>query len=697
VVIKTDISERKNTELALRESERRLREKSELLQAATDNLPIGFAITGLDTGRFVYRNKPFERFLGIQPDLLGDFGGFLTRLFDDRARAREVASAMLSEASGAARPYRWENVCLSPPGQPLVVVDAMAVPIPRHRLMISLVADATDRHLAEEARRRERALDHALAELGRTLLTNDDLTLDSVSALIRDAGLELTESRRGAALYLDAKGALVSGPAIDEDPALEPVVAAARAVLDHCRSLLAEDQSPGARFVAAPALVGKAAVGLVVFTGARTSYDDRDLAVCERLADFYALALRHHRSRASLRTFRRVLEQTPVSVMVTDTAGAIEYVNPKFERLTGYRSAEVMGQNPRLLKSGFTSSGDYSALWQTISGGGVWRGEFHNRRKTGQLFWELASIAPVFDDTGVITGYVAVKEDITSLKQKEAELLIAKERAETASNAKSRFLAVMSHELRTPLNAIIGFSELIRDRLLGPLDQRYEDYIRHIHESGTHLLDLINGILDLSKIESGSYRLVEHNVDLAAAITASLTMVEPRAERENLTLARELPPVLPALRADERALKQILINLLSNAVKFTETGGRVTVRVSIEEDGALVLAVADTGIGIAPEDIPIAMQPFGQIDNSLTRAHGGTGIGLPLARMLAEAHNASLRIDSAPGVGTTVSVRFAADRVVMPAAEGTNGVATVDASTGDKVIPTSVEADPLPL
>jgi two-component system cell cycle sensor histidine kinase PleC len=198
---------------------------------------------------------------------------------------------------------------------------------------------------------------------------------------------------------------------------------------------------------------------------------------------------------------------------------------------------------------------------------------------------------------------------------------------------------------------------------LGPLSDTYLTYARDIHESGQHLLDIINDILDMSKIEAGHQQLHESDVSLPGAIAATLRLVAVRAQEAGLNVAVQLPPNLPLLRADERLIKQILLNLLSNAVKFTPVGGQITVAVRIAEDGKLTVAITDTGIGMDPKSIPTALEPFGQIDSALTRKFQGTGLGLPLVKSLAELHGGELSIDSALGAGTTVTVRFPAFRV----------------------------------
>ena len=252
-------------------------------------------------------------------------------------------------------------------------------------------------------------------------------------------------------------------------------------------------------------------------------------------------------------------------------------------------------------------------------------------------------------------------EDLKALAYR---LATARDEAQAANRAKSEFLANMSHELRTPLNAVIGFSEVMREGVFGPLgDQRYTDYASDIHDSGSHLLGLINDILDLSKVEAGHLVLHDETVDLGEVITACHKLIEAPARKAELALNVTYAPDLPKLHADKMKLKQILLNLMSNAVKFTPRGGRVDVEAKRLADGRIEVVVADTGIGMKASDIPHVLEPFQQVASTMARKHQGTGLGLPLVKGLIDLHDGDLRLESAEGKGTTATIHLPVSRV----------------------------------
>ena len=358
------------------------------------------------------------------------------------------------------------------------------------------------------------------------------------------------------------------------------------------------------------------------------------------------------------RIFASIVEESPTSVIITDLKGSIEYVNRKFTTLTGYARGEVLGRNPRLLKSGRQSSAVYSELWHTIVAGGEWRGELCNRKKNGELYWELAAISAIRGDDGAIAHFIAVKEDITDRKGMEEQLRHAKASAEAANLAKSQFLANMSHELRTPLNSILGFSQLLEMQAAsgtGPLTSKLREYLRWVRDGGEHLLDMVNDVLDLSKIEAGKVDLEKRPFDTAMLIQRVLTTVRSLAAKKLIHVETDIEPGLGLLDADEVRIKQVLYNLLSNAIKFTER--ERSIGVTARGRGSdCEITVWDKGIGIDADDRERIFEPFEQ----LRKGHEdhGTGLGLTIVRNLVELHGGSVSVESKVGEGSRFTIRL---------------------------------------
>lgn len=360
------------------------------------------------------------------------------------------------------------------------------------------------------------------------------------------------------------------------------------------------------------------------------------------------------RTEETLRKLSRAVEQSPSAVFITNTKGIIEYVNTKFTEITGYTAEDAIGQTPRLIRANDTLPSVHADLWKTISSGKEWRHEIKDRCKDGSTFWAYSIIAPVKNEANEITHYVATHEDITRRKNAEEAASAALKNADIANRAKSELLANMSHELRTPLNAIIGFSDSINSEIFGPLGHRkYSEYVVDIYNSGVHLLELVNDILDVSAIEAGRLELHQEEVDIASLVSACTRLIRHRANEGEIQLDTIIDDNLPSFYADERRMKQVLLNLLTNAVKFTPKDGKVRLYVKFDAN-AFVFTVSDTGIGMSAVEVEKAMTQFGQVDSTLARKHEGSGLGLPLTKGLVELHGGTLEIQSEKGVGTEV-------------------------------------------
>jgi len=371
------------------------------------------------------------------------------------------------------------------------------------------------------------------------------------------------------------------------------------------------------------------------------------------------------------------LQSITIGVALCDATApeaTILYVNPSFGRITGYESQEVIGQPLRFLQGRGTPQDQAERLERALIQRRAANLLLRSQRKDGKPFWNDMHVNPILEDGGHVAHFVAFITDASPRIRTEENLREAKHQAEIANRAKSDFLANVSHELRTPLNAIIGFSEIMKMQMFGPMGHRqYAAYADDIHLSGKHLLSIINDILDLSKIEAGRFQLHIDDVDLEETFEDCARLVRERAENAGLRVTRAIDPATPHLLADKRAVKQIIINLLSNAIKFTPQGGEVIMTAKPTAGGWVALSIADTGIGIPPEQLDNALSAFGQVDNPFTRTQEGTGLGLPIVKSLVELHGGQFQIESAVGKGTKITM-------VLPAQKHDAANGSADAS-----------------
>jgi PAS domain S-box-containing protein len=369
--------------------------------------------------------------------------------------------------------------------------------------------------------------------------------------------------------------------------------------------------------------------------------------------------------RSSEKRYRSLFDNAGIGICQVATSGEWLNANITLANILHYDSPQdLLAAQPDLHGKLFVDQRKRQEWFGKLHEGSHTECEIQLYTKNRHVIWVSLSGRAVEASEGMGPCYECTMYDITERRQAEIGLLKAKEQADFANRSKSEFLANMSHELRTPLNAIIGFSEIIRDQLFGPVTQpQYVEYSRDIYDSGHLLLSLINDILDMSKIEAGKRALAETTLDIERIIQSVTRLVTSRAKESKLRLNVYVPRDLPALYGEEKAIKQIVTNLLTNAIKFTPEGGAVSLTAGTDEYGRIYIKVEDTGIGIATEDIPVALAPFGQIESALSRKHQGTGLGLPLTKALVELHGGVLDLQSKVGEGTTVTVVFPADRV----------------------------------
>lgn len=370
---------------------------------------------------------------------------------------------------------------------------------------------------------------------------------------------------------------------------------------------------------------------------------------------------------SSPEVYRGMFEHAIWGIFQTTPDGHYLAANPALARIYGYESpACMLDALTDIGRQLYVDPHRRDEFVRLMRETGVVSGfESQVYRRDGEVIWISECCREVRLASGALLYYEGTVEDITIRKNAERDLQMAKEQAEAANRAKSAFLANMSHELRTPLNAILGFAQILRDGILGPMGEpKYQEYAGDIYRSGKHLLDVINDILDLTKIEGGHLKLDEQDVDVGNVFAACERLVAESAKSAGVDLKVVSPDVPMTLLVDPTRLTQILLNLLSNAIKFTPEGRSVRLFMGRALSGDFLMTVEDTGIGMTAEEMVQALQPFQQIDNSLARRYEGTGLGLTLTKLLTELHDGSLTLESEPGRGTKVTVSLPARRVI---------------------------------
>ena len=424
------------------------------------------------------------------------------------------------------------------------------------------------------------------------------------------------------------------------------------------------------RFINIPVIENDSVVMLTGVGNKVGDYDNLDTETVQLISNEIWRLVNQKRSDIQLRKLAQVVEQSPESIIVTDRDAKIEYVNLAFTKTSGYSLSEVIGKKTNFLKSGKTPDSTYKDLWKTLLQGKIWKGEFHNKTKSGDEYIEFAIIAPIRQNNNEITHYVAVKEDVTEkkclegeldryrlhleevIKERTIELESARKNAETANRAKSSFLANMSHEIRTPISSIVGITHLLN---LSDLDVEHKQQLKKINDSAEHLLSIINDILDLSKIESGKMSIEKTNFHVDDIFNPLKSLLKDRAEDKGIKLSFDYQEIPTWLKGDPTRLRQALLNYLSNALKFTHKG-KISVRAQVLEtdNNAITLKfmVEDTGVGIKTADKVSLFDAFEQEDSSTTRKYGGTGLGLAITKHLVRLMGGKVGVESKPGKGS---------------------------------------------
>jgi PAS domain S-box-containing protein len=361
-----------------------------------------------------------------------------------------------------------------------------------------------------------------------------------------------------------------------------------------------------------------------------------------------------------LRTLIRAVEQNPISIVITNSDGFIEYVNPKFTEITGYSYEEVFGKNPNILKSGNKPKEEYETLWDTILAGKTWYGEFYNKKKNGELYWESASISPIVNDQGEITNFVAVKEDITEKKKILEELTLAKEKAEQSDKLKSEFLAQISHEIRSPMNAILSFTNLVKEELGDQLRPEIIEYFNGIDTAGKRLIRTVDLILNASVMKAGVYQPIWGEVDLVHDILEHIQAeYSAFAKQKGLEFSFVNNLSNTIVYCDKYSINQIFANLIDNAIKFTEKG-KIEITLSKGIHDNIEVVIHDSGIGISESFLKHIFEHFTQEDHGFSRRFDGSGLGLLLVKKYCDINNIIITVESEKNKGSKFILNFPA-------------------------------------
>lgn len=414
--------------------------------------------------------------------------------------------------------------------------------------------------------------------------------------------------------------------------------------------------SPAKCWLGTPLIVSGKPYGAIVVQSYNNpnAYDRRSVELLELVASQLSTYIVQKLQTEELTKLSRAVEESEVGIVITDINGTIEYVNPKFGEMTGYSPEELIGRNPRILKSGYHSKEFYKNLWDTILSGKSWIGEFRNRRKNGELYWEEGRISPIFNEEGKITHFVAIKKDITEQKKLIEELIQAKEKALESERLKTTFLGNISHEVRTPLNGLLGFAQLLESQSFPP--QEVKRFAGIIVKKANELLSLFNEILDLSLIEANQMRIIPKQVNINQLLYDIYSTFLLDEKVQNKVVALRIGNMLPEdfeFTTDPIRLKQILYNLIENGLKFTKQGF-VEFGTKLLETGELEFYVKDTGIGMPKSQFEAIFERFRQIDTDfIRREYEGAGIGLPLCKGLVKLLGGRIWVESELGQGST--------------------------------------------
>jgi PAS domain S-box-containing protein len=668
--VSRDVTETHRVGLALREAERRL---AQILGTLAE----GVIVIDLH-GRITYANPSAKRILQVPLSIMGEsvFSQANQRVFDANGVEIPVDNWPVFQALQSGKPsmdvemaFRLrdgETIWLSVNSSPLIDENGTL-----YGGMASF-RDVTKRVRVEKALARELEINAALAGLSRAMLGS--MSLNQVMVMVLDYACRLTGSQTGMVGCFDPRtGEMLGTPLMSaawgvyRDPQVEstyrPGSRFLNEIIESRHPIIVNQAVSGAgaangddskegvfrRYAGVPAMVGEQLLGMIIVANAARLYSDEDLDVLERLSALFVPAIQSIRAEQQLRELSMAVEQSPVSIVITDTRGQIEYVNKKFAEVTGYSAEEAIGQNPRILKSGKVPAEEYTRLWKTILRGEDWHGEFLNRKKSGELYWEDAVITPVLDVQGMITHFLAIKEDITELKMMRDRMLAAQKLADLGTLA-----AGVAHEINSPLQVITGMSKsLIRriERKEADLETVKAE-LEVMHRNGWRVAEIVRALRTYAHVAPAQF--ARH--DLNELIRDTLLLIEHQLRNwSRVEIKTTLAPDLPEILCDPNQISQVVINLISNARDAMPDGGLIQLETGVLSDQERVfLDVSDSGFGIPPEIRERIFDPF-----FTTKAPGqGTGLGLSIVSGIVGAHLGEIRVESQPGRGARFRVLF---------------------------------------
>ncbi|MCK9209692.1 MAG: PAS domain S-box protein [Ignavibacteriaceae bacterium] len=653
ISITRDITKRKIVEQELIDTKKKVEESERKFKAITNQSTEGIALVDND-GNYVFVNPAFCKMVGYSEEELLNM-----TVFDLRAKTQPYGSFNESKSTRLGLPVQV-NLQRKDGTEFITEIIGSIVRIDDHDFVLGTVRDITERQMMEEALRVSEERYRLIAEntadsiavfdmdLNYTYLspsvikllgyTPDELMALGIKKILTPNSIQLIQQNYAEELELEKSG--------KTDP-------------NRSRLILTEQ-------------IRKDGVKIWV-EGTVSFIRNEDGKAIGILAISRDITERKH-VEEELRKLSRAIEQSPAGVVITDLEGNIEYANPKALEISGYSLDELVGKNPRIFSSGNKPKEEYKELWTTIISGKEWRGEFQNKRKTGELYWVSALISPILTEHGEIISYLAVQEDITEKKKMISELITAKEKAEEMSRLKSNFLANMSHELRTPLNGILGYAEVLSSSLNNPDNVQMS---QTIYDSGKRLSDTLNLILDFSKAETEKIEIFSKNISVISVVNNVVKLFAEAAIKKNLLLETVITDENVYAKLDENLFERTINNLVSNAIKFTNNG-KITVEVGKETTQEkdplrrvnwIYVKVKDTGIGIPEDKIDLIWEEFRQVSEGMGRSFEGTGLGLTLSKRIIELMNGIITVESKVGVGSIFTVKFLASDYIPEAEE----------------------------